>query len=283
MKAEIRTFVIDTCCWVVSISIMFFFFTLWLFSYNNIDNPLKESWSLTVSMLSALATIAAAIIASKLYQNWKAQHSYTEQIKILSLMIDCVNDIQDIAWQARSNVNLEKIILGLPYEPNLNISFAEQIDKLTTLSQKIDYLYKFESQISLLSNVKVEHPIFNYENQKHSSPITELRMLTSDVMVTINLLNLFLTETQDLLIEELHKESGRDSSEMVLSHKNIDFCDSYLSDQILKLIAKGEIYLGLVYPKLKFDNNPYNQKIQIQINRLRRSIMKYRDNLDFLD
>ncbi|MCQ1073305.1 hypothetical protein NNO96_13940 [Acinetobacter baumannii] len=283
MKAEIRTFVIDICFWIVTISIMFFFFTLWLFSYNNIDNPLKESWSLTVSMLSALATIGAAIIASKLYQNWKAQHSYTEQIKILSLMLDCVNDIQVMIWQARSNNNLVKIIIGHPYERDLEISFAEQTEKLTNLTLKINSLYKFESQISLLINEKVKQPIFNYEDLEQDCPIEELKKIIGEVIVAITLFNTFLTHTQDELIQELHKQSGLNSTEMVLSHESINFSSPYLTDLILKIMATGDICLGIAYPQLKFEENSYNQKIESQINSLKTSIMEYRENLNFLD
>nr|EKW7309797.1 hypothetical protein [Acinetobacter baumannii]EMB4108976.1 hypothetical protein [Acinetobacter baumannii] len=67
----IKVLLIDTIGWITSICIIFFFFTLWLYSYNQIDNPLKEAWSLMVSILSALATIGAAIIAASLFNDWR--------------------------------------------------------------------------------------------------------------------------------------------------------------------------------------------------------------------
>ncbi|MDC5139058.1 hypothetical protein NRA28_05135, partial [Acinetobacter baumannii] len=63
MNQETKSLLITVCGWIISISISFFFFILWLYSYNQIDAPLKEAWSLTISMLSALTTIGAAIIA----------------------------------------------------------------------------------------------------------------------------------------------------------------------------------------------------------------------------
>ncbi|WP_151964152.1 hypothetical protein [Acinetobacter oleivorans] len=93
MKTEIRTFLINACFWVISISIIFFFFILFLYSHNNINDPLKESFSLTISLFSALATLGAAIIAARLFQNWKTQHSFTEQIKILSHMLMSLDEI----------------------------------------------------------------------------------------------------------------------------------------------------------------------------------------------
>ncbi|WP_267581518.1 hypothetical protein [Acinetobacter pittii] len=71
MNQETKSLLIDVCGWIISISIIFFFFTLWLYSYNGIDDPLKEAWSLTISLLSAFATIGAAIVAASLFNHWK--------------------------------------------------------------------------------------------------------------------------------------------------------------------------------------------------------------------
>lgn len=75
MKRDIRVLIIDTCGWITTIGIVIFFFTLWLYSYNNIQEPLKESWSIAFNSLSALATIGAAIVAARLFNDWKEQHN----------------------------------------------------------------------------------------------------------------------------------------------------------------------------------------------------------------
>ncbi|MGK8800937.1 hypothetical protein [Acinetobacter seifertii] len=75
MNQKIKVLLIDTCGWIISICIIFFFFTLWLYSYNNVEYPLKEAWSLTISMLSALATIGAAIIAAMLFNDWRVSQT----------------------------------------------------------------------------------------------------------------------------------------------------------------------------------------------------------------
>ncbi|MFW1635441.1 hypothetical protein [Acinetobacter oleivorans] len=71
MNQETKSLLIDICGWIISINTIFFFFILWLYSYNGIDNPLKEAWSLTISLLSASTTIGAAIIAASLFNHWK--------------------------------------------------------------------------------------------------------------------------------------------------------------------------------------------------------------------
>lgn len=75
MKKETKIFLIDICGYIVSISIVVFFFTLWLYSFNNINDALKESWTIAFSCVSALTTIGAAIIAAYLFNDWKEQHN----------------------------------------------------------------------------------------------------------------------------------------------------------------------------------------------------------------
>ncbi|WP_407581132.1 hypothetical protein [Acinetobacter pittii] len=71
-----KNLLINTVVSIIFISIIFFFFTYWLYSYNNIATPFKEAWSLTISMLSALATIGAAVIAASLFNDWKEQQRH---------------------------------------------------------------------------------------------------------------------------------------------------------------------------------------------------------------
>ncbi|WP_461313917.1 hypothetical protein [Acinetobacter sp. GN11] len=88
MKTELKTLLIDVCFWIISICIIFFFFTLLLYSHNTIDNPLKEAWSLTIGILSALTTIGAAIIAAYLFNDWKVQHNKSIEVQLALIMIE---------------------------------------------------------------------------------------------------------------------------------------------------------------------------------------------------
>ncbi|USA53887.1 hypothetical protein NDN13_01455 [Acinetobacter sp. C32I] len=76
MKNDLKIFLIDTVGWIVSVSVIVFFFTLWLFSFNDVENALKESWSITFSALAAFTTIGTAIIAAYLFNDWKDQHNH---------------------------------------------------------------------------------------------------------------------------------------------------------------------------------------------------------------
>ncbi|MCU4709924.1 hypothetical protein [Acinetobacter pittii] len=88
MKTELKTLLIDVCFWIISICIIFFFFILLLYSHNTIDNPLKEAWSLTIGILSALTTIGAAIIAAYLFNDWKVQHNKSMEVQLALIMIE---------------------------------------------------------------------------------------------------------------------------------------------------------------------------------------------------
>ncbi|MFX8090733.1 hypothetical protein ABTK72_00240 [Acinetobacter baumannii] len=92
MKNEIREFIINVCGYITSIIVIFFFFTLWLFSYNQINDPLKEVWNSTISLSSALATIGAAIIGSKLYSDWRSQHNANLELNYISEILSSLRN-----------------------------------------------------------------------------------------------------------------------------------------------------------------------------------------------
>ncbi|MCX0344498.1 hypothetical protein NVV27_01940 [Acinetobacter radioresistens] len=83
MEKDLKVKIIDVFGAVSSLAVIFFFFTLWLFSYNSIDQPLKEAWTSTISFLSVLATLAAAYIAAHLFNDWKDQHNQNLETTIL--------------------------------------------------------------------------------------------------------------------------------------------------------------------------------------------------------
>ncbi|MEQ1303178.1 hypothetical protein [Acinetobacter radioresistens] len=76
MRKDIKVKIIDVFGAVSSLAVIFFFFTLWLFSYNSIDQPLKEAWSSSISFLSVLSTLAAAYIAAFLFSDWRDPESF---------------------------------------------------------------------------------------------------------------------------------------------------------------------------------------------------------------
>ncbi|MFW1841950.1 hypothetical protein ACG9YY_03130 [Acinetobacter pittii] len=269
MKTEIRTFLIDTCFWVISISIIFFFFIFFLYSHNNINDPLKESFSLTISLFSALATLGAAIIAARLFQNWKTQHSFTEQIKILSEMLDTVNEVQDRLGDARNYRNLVHILMDMDYEKDLNSQYMQQLEKITLLTASLHKLQKLENQIYLMMNDKKTCPIFELPKDNEECPLRCLLRFSDKLIIDNATLNEFLT-------------FGSEGEK--LNSKNLDFEEPTMRQIVLTVLVDGSMYLRIAYPSLSdLKESQVNIDLTRWINGLDKKIMAYRDKLDTLD
>ncbi|WDZ50157.1 hypothetical protein LF296_12585 [Acinetobacter vivianii] len=182
MKKDIRVLVIDTCGWITSISIVIFFFTLWLYSYNNIQEPLKESWSIAFNSLSALATIGAAIIAANLFTDWRDSQKYQNKLnnyrKLCSLsdnFIELLNTYIEALWSVRVNstnvqsyVDAHSKLSDLKYKlrSELNISkiyfkkinFDEVQNLINTIEYRIENIppLKIENEIGVVDLIYIE-------------------------------------------------------------------------------------------------------------------------------
>jgi len=110
MKKDIKVKIIDVFGAVSSLAVIFFFFTLWLFSYNSIDQPLKEAWTSTISFLSVLATLGTAIIATLLFNDWRDEKNFELENNLLTNILMDLRPIYVELIQIRSDSqNLGKI------------------------------------------------------------------------------------------------------------------------------------------------------------------------------
>ncbi|MFW2082984.1 hypothetical protein ACNPQK_18685 [Acinetobacter guillouiae] len=122
MRNEIKTLLIKVFG-AIAITVVIFFFATYILNYNNTDfsmntiksnegNVFKESWSLTVSFLSAIATIGASIIAAKLFNDWKAEQKYHNATKASEFFnvasddyLNSYNSYVELIWVLRFNSN----------------------------------------------------------------------------------------------------------------------------------------------------------------------------------
>lgn len=271
MKAEIRTFIIDTCGWLCSLTVAFFFFTLWLFSYNHAEAPLKEAWSISVSFLSATATISAAVIASRLFQNWKSQHSFTEQVSILSEMLKQTVKIRDLILESRVNEDLTKIILNQDVNiDNLNNSYAAQIEKLDQVGTEIMSLKNFEKIIYLLSNNKDRSPIFKVSD------------LSEDNLLQIQILQ------QDLLTQLIcfYQDIFEIAQNEVLTYQSLRLHEASQRQFVVNILNNGSMFLklgDLINSKHPLPEDLLGQRLLKYITKVENNIMEYRDKLDQIE
>ncbi|HCH7478746.1 TPA: hypothetical protein NM870_003374, partial [Acinetobacter baumannii] len=249
--------------------IIFFFFILFLYSHNNINDPLKESFSLTISLFSALATLGAAIIAARLFQNWKTQHSFTEQIKILSEMLDTVNEVQDRLDEARNYRNLVNILMCTNYDEDLNKQFSDQLDKISLLTASLHKLQKLENQIYLMVNDKKDCPVFSFPKNNEECPLRCLLHFTDELMIDNATLNEFLF---------VGHQNGP------LNSNNLDFEEPAMQKVVLTVLRSGGMYLRIAYPSLwDLDESQVNSNLKRWLDGLDQKIIAYRDKLETLD
>lgn len=202
MNQKIKGLLIDTCGWITSICIIFFFFTLWLYSYNKIDQPLKEAWSLTISMLSALATIGAAIIAATLFNDWKEQEKYNQKNESINKVIASAEDLEKLINSIKiplSQFNV-KMIKKEAFFSFLLETYSKIEDNSSNIFNNLNHLagisnkgflsdklfMEFEKQYLKISN-KLEEIIRKINTlEPGSEEFFELRDIMQDIKSYIN-------------------------------------------------------------------------------------------------
>ncbi|WPP87179.1 hypothetical protein [Acinetobacter pittii] len=269
MKSELKNFLIKICDWVFGLTAIFFIVVFIIFKFDKVSTPFKEALSVSISFLSALATLGAAIIAARLFQTWKTQHSYVEQIKILSQMIQCINEMLIHLEAARQNDNLVKILLGLDFDKNINEYFSEQQKNAKLFELSLLNLAQLENQIYLLNNDRKDQPIFKNDSNG-SCPLTNLLGFS-------NLLKLDIYKVYEYLLEDL------DST----GHLTFKFFDPNVEEiqyLILNILHEGDMVLRIAAPSsFKTDSHSINTQLSKWVNALTVQIMTYRNTLDTLD
>ncbi|MDV7619859.1 hypothetical protein R4670_14565 [Acinetobacter baumannii] len=219
--------------------------------------------------MSALATLGAAIIAARLFQTWKTQHSYVEQIKILSQMIQCINEILNHLAAARQNENLMKIILRFDFDRNINESFAEQQKNAKLLELSLLNLGQLENQIYLLNNDKKEQPVFNSEGNE-SCTLTNFLVFSNCLQQDINKIYEYVFEDLD--------STGH------LTYESFDVEVELVQTLILNTLYEGGMVLKMAVPNSSKSNySGVNTQLSKWVKDLTDQIMSYRDSLDTLN
>lgn len=269
MKSDLKNFLIKICDWVLGLTAIFFIGIFIICKFEGVTAPFKEAISISVSFLSALATLAAAIIAARLFQTWKIQHSYVEQIKILSEMIKCINDMLNHLAAARENENLIKVILDIELDGDINESFAEQQKNAKLLELSLLNLGQLENQIYLLNNDKKEQPVFNSDGNE-SCTLENLLTFSYSLQQDIN-------KIYEYVFEDLNSTGHS-------TYKSFDVDVELVQILILNTLSNGGMALKMVAPNSsKSDYSGTNKQLSKWAEELTDQIMAYRDSLDTLN
>lgn len=82
MNENIKRMLVDAFGRITYLSVIFFFFIYILYIQNDVVEPLKEAWTASLSFLSVLATLGAAYIASRLFNDWREQPKLEIKLKL---------------------------------------------------------------------------------------------------------------------------------------------------------------------------------------------------------
>lgn len=262
MKFELKNFLICICGWIILLSACFFLVVLGIFIKDKVQQPFKETLTLTLSFLSALATIGAAIIAARIFQTWKTQHSYIEQNKLLVEMVETVSNLLSALGDARQNDNLKDILLGLNSKLPMHDAFTEQIKRAALLDNLVAKINTLENQIYLLNNVKGANRVF-FKNDKGETSLDKLVILISTIQADINSIYEFLS---------VNEGNG------TFSITNLNLESSIIRETILNSLFGGDRILRKIVPDyFDLDHNPVNKEISTCIDELNDRILKYKD------
>lgn len=265
MKLELKNFLISICGWISLLSVVFYIVVFKILIDEKIESSIKETLTLTLSFLSALATIGAAIIAARIFQSWKTQHSYIEQSKLLVQMVQTVDALLSALVEARQNDNLKSIFLGQNFNVPMNEAFKMQIKQAALLDTFISELSSLENQIYLLNNIKRASWVFSNDEQGNTS--------LKNVAVVVSRIKADISSIYDML--SINNGNGT----FVIS--NLELNEPIIRDLILNSLFEGDKLLRNVVPDLFIlDHNPVNNEINECIDELSKSILKYKDSLD---
>ena len=96
MNSDIKSLLIRVCGTISYLIVIFFFVTFILFLHNDVKDAFKEAWSVSVSFLSVLASLGAAVIAAYLFTDWRivqrAQSKSEISKKVISSLIKLKSD-----------------------------------------------------------------------------------------------------------------------------------------------------------------------------------------------
>jgi hypothetical protein len=143
MNADIKRTLIDTFGRISYLFVIFFFFIYIIFLHNDVPEALKEACSASLSFLSVLATLGAACIATRLYNDWKDEFNKNTESEYLKLALGYIREIQVIENQCRITLDLSDVTLKYGILKNLdNTTLDNNNSKLVLLLNEYCKLFK---------------------------------------------------------------------------------------------------------------------------------------------
>lgn len=139
--------------------------------------PLKEALSITASFFGGFATLTAAYIASKLFNDWKHEYNKNTENEYLKSALNHIREIQVIEKQCRIALELSDFSLKYEILKSLdNITLDKNNNKLVLLLNEYCQLFKddeFKKTIEDYDKFGLQYTVI-LSTIKHMPPYVEL-------------------------------------------------------------------------------------------------------------
>lgn len=107
--SDVKSTVANTIV-VTFIALLFLFAFTWIiFDFNSLPESLKETWAIVSSLFGGLATLSAAYIGSKLYNDWRAQEKFNRTVRLHDEAVEVILKSTKELNNIKSQINLTSI------------------------------------------------------------------------------------------------------------------------------------------------------------------------------
>lgn len=232
MNSDIKSLLIRVCGTISYLIVIFFFVTFILFLHNDVKDALKEAWSVSVSFLSVLATLGAAIIAANLFNDWKSEHS--------------ANNKSEYAKEIANYLVSIKSLCDFHYELVFAFKDLEELRANKDLTK--NYIDEMEYAASQLSAKSLEF------NQEYNNLYKSFRL------ATLAYSNFFDTELlPDSDVFEFHTYAFSINTNLKVMYPNPSKCTSTINFMISRKKAFENKFYNPVFLVLKTIVDPTNE------------------------
>ena len=166
---NIRESLFDTVEKIITVCALFFSLVWMLFKIEGVNTPFKESLAVTISLFAALATIGAAYIASKLFNDWREAENHKRGLELGDQLVRELTAIHKLYTQLASQKPNSLIADRKKLAHEINDRFHELITFTSfALTKELIKNNNIKALFELLMEVRVMHR--NYRTKLNKEP-----------------------------------------------------------------------------------------------------------------
>lgn len=164
MNSDIKSLLIRVCGTISYLIVIFFFVTFILFLHNDVKDALKEAWSVSVSFLSVLATLGAAVIAAYLFNDWRIVQRAAAKAELSKQAITALIRLKSNADKYYSKTTFYANAYEIQYDQNISRDYVNKCinDAKNSQIEKDNYSLELENNLNdFFEKIDLYQTIFN--------------------------------------------------------------------------------------------------------------------------